>query len=136
MQNIFDHRGVMTSKGLLWVATTCHQRKLTYLEFPMRRTSNLYAQVRIAVLLHKPSCFPDISSFLEECCRCLYDAGEHPYDKCILHLFQLQVIAEKINSLSWENSSGSVAEIYISSIKSNLQRLHSQLPTRLSDTRE
>ncbi|KAF7588572.1 hypothetical protein BBP40_005491 [Aspergillus hancockii] len=93
-----------------------------------------YLSSTIAVLLHKPSTFPEISAYLEECCRSLYDTGEHPHDKCISYLFQLQVIAEKINGLSWKHSSSSVAELYISTIKSDLQRLQNQLPISLNES--
>lgn len=97
--------------------------------------------VRIAILLHKPSCFPNITPYLEQCCQSLYDEGEVSHDKYILHIFQLQVIAEKLNNLSWNHgmelgSKGSAAGLYVSNIKSDLDKLRNQLPLGFYETRE
>ncbi|KAE8371317.1 hypothetical protein BDV26DRAFT_276362 [Aspergillus bertholletiae] len=98
-----------------------------------------YLSSTIAVLLHKPSCFPDTVPYLEQCCDSLYKKGEASYDKDILHIFQLQIIAERINNLSWKHgtelgSKGSAAELYVSNIKSDLERLRSQLPVGWYET--
>ncbi|KAB8226356.1 hypothetical protein BDV33DRAFT_226852 [Aspergillus novoparasiticus] len=98
-----------------------------------------YLSSTIAVLLHKPSCFPNIAPYLEQCCQSLDKNDETSHDKYILHLFHLQVIAEKIDNLSWKHgmelgSTGSAAELYVSNIKSDLDRLRSQLPLSFYDT--
>ncbi|OGM47925.1 hypothetical protein ABOM_002737 [Aspergillus bombycis] len=98
-----------------------------------------YLSSTIAILLHKPSCFPSIAPYLEQCCQSLHTEGEFPPDKHIMHIFQLQVLAEKINNLSWKHgielgSMGSAAELYVSNIKSELDRLRSQLPVGFYET--
>ncbi|KAJ5242080.1 uncharacterized protein N7469_000407 [Penicillium citrinum] len=98
-----------------------------------------YLSSTIAILLHKPSCFPNITPYLEQCCQSLYDEGEVSHDKYILHIFQLQVIAEKLNNLSWNHgmelgSKGSAAGLYVSNIKSDLDKLRNQLPLGFYET--
>ncbi|KAE8142897.1 hypothetical protein BDV38DRAFT_277710 [Aspergillus pseudotamarii] len=98
-----------------------------------------YLSSTIAILLHKPSCFPNIAPYLEQCCKSLYNEGDISHDKYILHIFQLQVIAEKVNNLSWNHgmelgSTGSAAELYVSNIKSDLDRLRNQLPLGFCET--
>ncbi|KOC13312.1 alkaline D-peptidase [Aspergillus flavus AF70] len=98
-----------------------------------------YLSSTISILLHKPSCFPDIAPYLEQCCQSLDNEGTTSHDTYILPLFHLQVIAEKIDNLSWKHgmevgSTGSAAELYVSNIKADLDRLRSQLPVGFFET--
>ncbi|KAE8405050.1 hypothetical protein BDV37DRAFT_246275 [Aspergillus pseudonomiae] len=98
-----------------------------------------YLSSTISILLHKPSCFPNIAPYLEQCCQSLHNEGDLAHDKHIMHIFQLQVIAEKINNLSWKHgielgSTSSAAELYVSNIKSDLDRLRGQLPVDFYET--
>ncbi|KAB8277404.1 hypothetical protein BDV30DRAFT_234736 [Aspergillus minisclerotigenes] len=98
-----------------------------------------YLSSTISILLHKPSCFPNIAPYLEQCCQSLDNEGTTSHDKYILPLFHLQVIAEKIDNLSWKHgmevgSTGSAAELYVSNIKADLDRLRSQLPVGFYET--
>ncbi|KAE8154347.1 hypothetical protein BDV25DRAFT_136042 [Aspergillus avenaceus] len=98
-----------------------------------------YLSSTIAVLLQKPSCFPDITPYLESCCQYLYDSNHTPQDQYIMQLFKLQRIAERISGLSWNHgaeitSSSSVAELYVSAVKSDLETLRRQLPPNFHES--
>ncbi|KAM5458448.1 hypothetical protein MaudCBS49596_000362 [Microsporum audouinii] len=84
-----------------------------------------YLSSTISGLLQKPSTFPH-TAYLEECCKSLYDAAEYPSDKSILHIVQLQLIAEKIDRISLRHgmelaNPGSAMEIYVQSLKAELE---------------
>ncbi|KAJ5096850.1 hypothetical protein N7456_007571 [Penicillium angulare] len=95
---------------------------------------------RAAVFLHKHSNFPYIPYF-DECCQSLDQAEEYPTDKYIVYLFQLQHIAEKINRLSADHRNDlkkpmSGTELYVMSIKSDLEAFENRLPFEISTSRE
>ncbi|KAM5437517.1 hypothetical protein McanMca71_000869 [Microsporum canis] len=84
-----------------------------------------YLSSTISGLLQKPSTFPH-TAYLEECCKSLYDAAEYPSDKSILHIVQLQLIAEKIDRISLRHgmelaNPGSAMELYVQSLKAELE---------------
>ncbi|KAJ5291942.1 hypothetical protein N7478_001193 [Penicillium angulare] len=95
-----------------------------------------YLSYSTAVFLHKHSNFPYIPYF-DECCRSLDQEEEYPTDKYIVHSFQLQHIAEKINRLSTDHRNDlkkpmSGTELYVMSIKSDLEAFESRLPFKIS----
>ncbi|DAA75819.1 TPA_exp: hypothetical protein A8136_1541 [Trichophyton benhamiae CBS 112371] len=84
-----------------------------------------YLSSTISGLLQKQLTFP-YTAYLEECCKSVYDAAEYPYDKSILYIVQLQHIVEKINRITFQHgmelkNSGSAMELYVSSLKSELE---------------
>ncbi|EFE44817.1 hypothetical protein TRV_00368 [Trichophyton verrucosum HKI 0517] len=84
-----------------------------------------YLSSTISGLLQKQLTFP-YTAYLEDCCKSIYDAAEYPYDKSILYIVQLQHIVEKINRITFQhgmelNNSGSAMELYVSSLKSELE---------------
>lgn len=104
---------------------------------------NLHAYVvnhRIAVLTQKQSTFP-CTSYIENCCKTLYNTAESPYDKYMLHIIKLQVLAEKIDQLSVRHAAelatpGSAAELYVTSLKTGLETFRADLPFDLYEYRE
>lgn len=95
---------------------------------------------RVAVLLQKKSYVPQLP-YLEEWCKSLHEAAEYPNDRHILYLIQLQFIAEKIDRLSLQHGlelsiPGSASELYIGSLKSELDAFRNQLPFELRKTRK
>ncbi|KAM5474653.1 hypothetical protein MferCBS49748_000059 [Microsporum ferrugineum] len=89
-----------------------------------------YLSSTISGLLQKPSTFP-YTAYLEECCKSLYDAAEYPSDKSILHIVQLQLIAEKIDRISLRHgmeleNPGSAMELYVQSLKAELEAFRSR----------
>lgn len=71
----------------------------------------------------------------------LYNAAESPYDKCIMHMIQLQRIAEKIDRLSMQHAielghPGSASELYVSALKADLEAFRAEFPGSLHEIRE
>ncbi|KAF3482624.1 uncharacterized protein GIQ15_05383 [Arthroderma uncinatum] len=84
-----------------------------------------YLSSTISGLLQKQPTFPHVT-YLEECCKSLYDAAEYPYDKSIHYIVQLQHIVEKIDRISFQHgmeleNPGSAIELYVLSLKSELE---------------
>ncbi|KAJ5998953.1 hypothetical protein N7451_006763 [Penicillium sp. IBT 35674x] len=97
-----------------------------------------YLSSSIAILLQKHSTFSYVP-YIEEYCQSLHDANEYPLDHYILHIVQLQRIAEKIDRLSASHTDelvrpGSGAELYVTSIKEDLSTFHKGLPFDLHDS--
>ncbi|QKX54629.1 uncharacterized protein TRUGW13939_01717 [Talaromyces rugulosus] len=91
-----------------------------------------YLASTIMVLLQKQFNFP-LTPYIEDCCKSLYNAAESPYDKYILHLIQLQRIAERVDRLSMRHAielgnPGSASELYVSALKGDLETFRSEFP--------
>jgi hypothetical protein len=91
------------------------------------------------VLVQKHSTFAHLP-YLEECCNSLSRANEYQYDKYISHIIRLQFIAEKIDSFTAKHGielehPGSGSELYITNLKSELERFYHQLPFDLNESR-
>ncbi|KAM5464740.1 hypothetical protein MauCBS54593_006833 [Microsporum audouinii] len=96
-----------------------------------------YLSSTISGLLQKPSTFPH-TTYLEECCKSLYDAAEYPSDKSIPHIVQLQVITEKIDRISLRHgvelgNPGSAMELYVQSLKAELEAFRGRSGFSLDD---
>jgi hypothetical protein len=79
--------------------------------------------------------------YLEDCCRSLQDGKEYPNDLYMTALVQLQHIAEKIDRLSGNHRKelmrpGSGLELYVTSIKSDLDAFQDRLLFNIYDARE
>lgn len=79
--------------------------------------------------------------YLEECCRSLQDGKEYSHDLYMTALVQLQHIAEKIDRLSGNHKQepmrpGSGSELYVTSIRSDLDAFQNRLAFNIYDARE
>jgi hypothetical protein len=82
-----------------------------------------------------------LTPYIEDCCKTIYNAAESPYDKYIMPMIQLQRIAEKIDRLSMHHAIelgnlGSASELYVSSLKADLEAFRVGYPVGLHETRE
>ncbi|CRG91264.1 Protein SOGA2 [Talaromyces islandicus] len=80
-----------------------------------------------------------LTPYIENCCKTLYNAAESPYDKYIMHMIQLQRIAEKIDRLSMQHAielgnPGSASELYVSALKADLEAFRAGFPVDLHKT--
>lgn len=79
--------------------------------------------------------------YLEDCCRSLQDIKEYPHDVYMTTIVHLQHIAEKIDRLSGNHKQepmtpGSASELYVTSLRSDLDAFQNRLPFNISDARE
>ncbi|KAH8703487.1 hypothetical protein BGW36DRAFT_369406 [Talaromyces proteolyticus] len=96
-----------------------------------------YLASTISILTQKQSNFPH-TPYIESCSKSVYNAGGAPYDKYMFYIVRLQVLAEKIDRLSIRHavefgSPGSAAELYVTSLKSDLETFVAELPFGLYD---
>ncbi|PLB46359.1 hypothetical protein P170DRAFT_511150 [Aspergillus steynii IBT 23096] len=101
-------------------------------------TGCYYLSSTIAMLVQKPSSFPNISVYLEECCRSLREANEYSNDGYIGHMTRLQLLTERIDRLvvSHELSPydpSPAADLYVDSLQADLESFRRQLPFNLHD---
>ncbi|KAJ5163258.1 uncharacterized protein N7500_005088 [Penicillium coprophilum] len=96
-----------------------------------------YLSSSVATFLQKPSTFPYFP-YIEDCCQSLHDAGEYSYDRYIMHIVQLQHVAEKIDRLPSDHGDellrpGSGIELYVAGIKDDLSTFHKRLTFNIYD---
>lgn len=96
--------------------------------------------IRVAILLQKHPNFPFVPYF-DECCEALKYSDEYPTDKYLAHLVQLQHIAEKVDQLSTKHGNDlkspmSGTELYVMSLKSDLESFQNRLSFDISNVRE
>ncbi|KAL3487457.1 hypothetical protein BJX62DRAFT_253954 [Aspergillus germanicus] len=97
-----------------------------------------YLSSSIAMLVQKKSTILR-STYQEDCCKSFSENKEHPNDKYISYVIQLQFIAEKIDQLSTRHGldlekPGSGSELYITNLKSDLEAFYRQLPFDLHES--
>ncbi|KAI9040333.1 alkaline D-peptidase [Aspergillus affinis] len=86
-----------------------------------------------SILLQKPSSFPNISTYLEDCCHSLHEANEYPNDRYIGHITQLQFLTERIDRLAVcygmnAFKPSSVTDLHVSSLQEDLESFRRRLP--------
>ncbi|KAJ0421602.1 hypothetical protein BJY00DRAFT_107203 [Aspergillus carlsbadensis] len=91
-----------------------------------------YLSSSIAMLVQKKSTILR-SPYHEDCCKSLLEVNEHPHDKYIHYVIQLQFITEKIDQMSTRHGPdlekpGSGSELYIANLKSDLEAFYRHLP--------
>ncbi|KAK2806465.1 hypothetical protein FQN50_005883 [Emmonsiellopsis sp. PD_5] len=97
-----------------------------------------YLSSTIAVLLQKRPMFSHTQA-IDDFCRSLSNTAEYETDKYIPYIIQLQLIMEKIDRLDTRHleelntSTGSAAELYVTTIQSDLQNFHASLPFPLTE---
>ncbi|PGH29805.1 hypothetical protein GX50_07444 [[Emmonsia] crescens] len=97
-----------------------------------------YLSSTISALLQKQSTFLH-TLYIDECCKSVCEMAEYGTDKYLPYIVQLQLIIEKIDRLSAQhyfelhNSMGSGAELYVTTIKSELDNFHMTLPFPLKE---
>ncbi|KAH8803667.1 hypothetical protein F5884DRAFT_806152 [Xylogone sp. PMI_703] len=97
-----------------------------------------YLSSTVSVILQKLATFP-YSIYIENCCGLLRQAEDHPTDRYLLSIIQLQHIMEKINRLlsdvSEEISISSPAVVaLVMSLKSELEDFKSRLPFSMNES--
>lgn len=128
----------MMRKELSLAATTYHQRESSEFQRAKGRPTHLHGN-RISVLFQKQSTF-SYTAYLEECCQSLQNGKEYSHDMYMTALVQLQYIGEKIDRLSAEPRQGlmrpgSGSELYIKSIRTDLESFQDRLPFNIYDAR-
>jgi hypothetical protein len=134
-----DHHGEVTRRGLSLAVTIYHQRKSGVFKLKKVQVADLF-HTRISVLLQKQSTFSYIP-YLEDCCRSLQDQEEYPHDLYMTALVQLQHISEKIDRLSENHRQelmrpGSGLELYVTSVRSDLDAFQNRQTFNINDARE
>ncbi|CAI7678987.1 unnamed protein product [Penicillium pancosmium] len=80
-----------------------------------------------------------IGCFFLSSSQFLFNTNEHPHDRYMMHIVQLQHIAEKIDRLSAEHGDeltrpGSGAELYVKVVKDDLSTFQKRLPFNIYDS--
>lgn len=88
---------------------------------------------RTATMQHTP--------YVDHCCRSLFDDGDHLTDRYLIFIVQLQKIHEKINICYHQedlnfSSDNFAVELYVTSLKSDLDSFKNRLPFPLEESRE
>ncbi|KAK2771726.1 hypothetical protein FQN53_004907 [Emmonsiellopsis sp. PD_33] len=97
-----------------------------------------YLSSTIATLLQKRPWFSHTQA-IDDFCRSLSNTAEYETDKYIIYIIQLQLIMEKIDRLDTRHleelntSTGSAAELYVTTIQSDLQNFQASLPFPLTE---